>query len=214
MTQKEREERATQLFCCMGEISDVYLHQAMLWRQKGTAHAPGSHRRNYRLIAVAAVAVVVTLCMFRVAVLVNLLDIGQGANNTPSATELTLNACLQTALESEAFRPVRADSIDFFDGSSRLVVQDTESGQLYQSRALTYRETANVQKELNTAHAEPVPAGAAEDGYKVWILCGDGAVLTPCLNPAPGNIGVAALFDYESERVPTETFLRLLASMT
>lgn len=101
---------------------------------------------------------------------------------------------------------------DYFDGTVRLTVENRQTGELFVSRPLTATEQTALRREF-AASGTPVPTGTQTPDYLVWVLLGDGSVVTPCLNPSAGNVGAAVLFDYDPERLPSDIFTELLTGM-
>ena len=52
----------------------------------------------------------------------------------------------------------------------------------------------------------PVGESPQALSYRVWIVMGDGSVVTPHLKPSDGNVGSAELFDYNAELIPSQAF--------
>lgn len=205
-----RQEKAALLFDAMGGVSDVFLTEAAAWMSGGagkTAPAAKPRRRMGWVIGVAAALIAVTVLRFA---------FRPGYGNQPEGDQLnlTFSSCVQDALNGGTFSPISGEHVDYFEGGARFIVKDTATGRLYESRALTREEISAVEEELRHASADNLPSDGNAERYRLWILCGDGIVVTPCLAATPGNEGMATLFDYNSERVPGERFLRLLASMT
>lgn len=208
----QRAARAEQLLDCMDGISDCFLNQAMLWRERGAAQAAARSRKRRRTGWIAAaVAGVLVLTAVRIALLVPLLGIGKGDARPDAKPPLpaSLSESLSAAVENQTLVPVEREQLDYFEGRARLCVGDRETGQLYVSRPLTQSEQALLGKELDAGSAARAPRGESEP-YSVWILCGDGYVISPCLDTASGCIGAGTLFDYSDERVPTEAFRQLV----
>ncbi|MBE6632722.1 MAG: hypothetical protein E7620_00100 [Ruminococcaceae bacterium] len=214
---KRRDQhRADRLLDAIGGINDSFLDEALNYR---TARPPIRHTlRNW--IAVAAVAAILLFAV--TGPLSRILK-----TDTPNAptqeqpqegTKLptsapTLSALLEGCAESPSFAKSAADELNFFDGNVRLTVENRSSGELFVSRPLTAAEQSTLAREFR-ANGKQVAANASPEEYRVWVMLGDGSVVTPCLNPTVGNVGGAVLFDYESERVPTDLFLDLLSDLT
>ncbi len=203
-----KEEQAAQLFEAMNGIRDDYLNGAILWRQRPVSRQKSGRGRNMMIAAAITVAVILTV--FRVVI-----PIWNGLYRPPASDPtIALTACIRSAVAGDAFTVCTEADIDFCDGSTRIVVQDTQTGILYRSRALTDEEQHRIAEDLNTETTQRVSPDTEPDAYRIWILNGDGTVVSPCLSPSAGNIGVCELFDYESERVSTDTFRSVIQNLS
>lgn len=210
---RDQRARANRLLDAMGGIDDRFLNEAILYR---TARPPIRHSlRNF--MAVAAVAALLLVAV--TGPLSGLLDLDKSSDSIPpeQSTETTskpttLDGLLKGCTESLSFTAYAPDTDTFFDGGVRLTVEDRATGTLYVSRPLSTSEQNTLLREFQ-ASAQQVAPTESPVTYRVWVLLGDGRVVTPCLNPARGTVGYGTLFDYESERVPTELFLKLLTNL-
>ena len=209
LTQDQRRDRADLLLDCMDGISDASVEEARRWRESGgvkSMNADRARRRRTGWIAAAVVAGVLLLNAGRIGTLIRRLDRSAGEG-------VTLSASLEAALGTSAFAPADRDALDYFDGSVRLCIGDRGTGQVYVSRPLTESERLMLDAEMADTHADRVGRGEGET-MCVWILWGNGLVVSPCLDNTAGCVGAGALFDYADERVPTDTFRKLLQTLT
>ena len=209
---RDQRARANRLLDAMGGIDDRFLNEAIQYR---TARPPIRHSlRNF--MAVAAVAALLLVAV--TGPLSGLLDLNKSDSLAPEqGTEIsqkptTLDGLLKGCTESLSFTAYAPDADTFFDGGVRLTVEDRATGTLYVSRPLSTSEQNTLLREFQ-ASAQQVAPTESPVTYRVWVLLGDGRVVTPCLNPAQGTVGYGTLFDYESERVSTELFLKLLTNL-
>lgn len=205
----QQNHRAERLLDAIGEIDDCFLDEAV--RYRATRPAIRYPLRNFA--AVAAIAAILLIAVM--GPMSAVLDFLKGSespdtpSNVPTAVqEHLLAGCAQ----SPAFTLSAADEINFFDGTVRLTVEDRRTGEVYVSRPLTEAQQLTLSREF-TATGKQVAASEPPSEYRVWVLLGDGSVITPYLNPTAGNIGTAVLFDYEDERIPTEYFTNLIEEL-
>jgi hypothetical protein len=130
-----------------------------------------------------------------------------------SPSQELLDSLLQGCAESASFTPLSADELSLFDGTVRLIVQSPDSEALYVSRPLSAAEQANVSLEFEQAGRQIGESESSDTDWSVWISFGDGQILTPCLSPTPGNVGMGELFAYQSERLPSQAFFNLLNAL-
>ena len=217
--------KAEILLDAMSEIDDLYLTEALSRFPASTA----SPRKRFlssplmrTLPAVAALAAVLALVLTgpfnglfakKDAENADTSSKNETINVTDSTPFTALNSVLQSCTESPSFTPISADDVAFFDGNVRLTVKDSQTGALYVSRPLTSAEQAKLLDEFKRTGERVTDSEQVDEIYSVWITLGDGQVLTPCLPATAGNIGVGALFDYASERIPTQTFLDLVKTL-
>ena len=214
MNRKDRKARAERLSDAIGGIDDRYLDEAMHW-----AGSSLSVRRRPRahLLLPAAAALVLVLALAGTAVLTMQRKDDTPSNSAPGQSagshgQAALDSLLLSCTGSNAFTPVGVSGPDFFDGTVRLVVENRQTGERFVSRPLTDTEQRLLRAEFAVS-GTPVDAGEPEPDCLVWVLLGDGTVVSPCLNPSAGNVGAAVLFDYSPERLPSDIFTDLLTGM-
>ena len=88
--------------------------------------------------------------------------------------------------------------------------QYADSSAVYVSRALTANETQRLETGMkNSTNAQSTEQPAC----KIWILYGDGRVVSPYLHPSIGNTGESELFDYNIEIIPDADFSSCLSEI-
>ena len=210
--------QAHQLLTAMGEIDDRYLDEAL-----AISHQVQKRRLIIRapmmraVSGVAALAAVLSLAVFgatRGFLKSNDTHVQpEESINEIVPTLQSLNGLLQSCAESATFTPLSADELSLFDGTTRLIIQAPNSEALYVSRPLSAAEQARVSSEFEQTGKQIERSESADTDWSVWVSFGDGQILTPCLSPAPGNVGMGELFAYESERLPTQAFFNLLNTL-
>lgn len=221
MSGKDTKRKAEYLLDEIGGIDDFYLDESIRYRSGAARNRFGwTHGKSLRVLLVAA-SLVLVLAVGTAAMLTMFRRNNPGDashdyssnGGDKSVTELArLDSLLQACTQSEAFRSLNGEEPDYFDGTVRLTVENRETGERYVSRPLTDAEQSALRRDF-LSYGTPVPDDAEQPDYLVWVLLGDGSVVTPCLNPSEGNIGAAVLFDYDPERSPTQYFTDLLAGM-
>ena len=207
-----KQQKVDHLLDEIGQIDDEFLTEAMGWH----ASRAVPRRNPIRALLVAAtlslvlvLALSATFSMFNRGAKFDEADRANGMAGEPP----TLNSLLQNCTESGNFTQTSADDLNFFNGEVRLAVENVSTGELFVSRALTEYEQDRLERELKQ-EGELVPPDADTSGeFRVWVMFGDGSVLTPCLTPSAGNIGAAEFFDYDPEREPTQIFMNLLSGL-
>lgn len=217
--------KAEILLDAMSEIDDLYLTEAL---SQFPSAAP-SHRKRIltspmmrALPAVAALAAVLALVFTgpfnglftkKDAENADTPHKNENSTMTESTSVTALNSILQSCTESPSFTSISADDIAFFDGNVRLTVKDHQTGTLYVSRPLTRSEQTKLLNEFERVGKRVSDTEETDEAYSVWVTLGDGQVVTPCLPATAGNVGAGMLFDYASERIPTQTFFDLIKTL-
>lgn len=95
-------------------------------------------------------------------------------------------------------------------GKTYILWQHVDGGKLFMSRPLEKSEVESISKRLGIG--SPVGANSPTREFNIWILRGDGSVISPYLVGNSGNIG-NALFDYEAEIIPQDQLISLIAKI-
>jgi len=206
------------LLDAMNEIDDRYLNEALSFT------APAEKRRRLTLSApmiravsgVAALAAVLSLVILGASrgflKLDGKKDPAESVADVPPSPQ-ALNSLLQGCAESTSFTALSADELSLFDGTVRLLVKAPDSETLYVSRPLNAAEQAQITLEFEQTGESMIASETTDSDWAVWVALGNGQIISPCLSPTPGNVGMGALFDYESERLPTKAFFNLLNTL-
>lgn len=188
------------LFRAIGEIDDRLLHEAAVYRPQERSVLP----RVLLIAATLSLAMALSVGAFLVS-LRN--DEGNATPDAPNRNEEIetngLDAVLLNARERADYTTVEsAEALDYFSGNAYVVWQYEDSQTLCLSRALTDKEVNELTAQIDqgTEVGEVSPALSC----KVWILLGDGTVVSPYLKSSAGNTASGVLFDYNAELMPTE----------
>lgn len=142
-------------------------------------------------------------------------DIG-GNSNSPDKNfaSFELDALLleyKTA-PSESFTVLPSPiAINFFSNKVQVAWQYLDSSAVYISRALTEDEILRMEKNLDSSTNATNTINQPQ--CKIWILYGDGRVVSPYLHPSIGNTGAGELFDYHIEVIPNAEFSSCLSEI-
>lgn len=202
---KTKQEKAAYLFDEIGGVDDRFIAEAGRFMNFSAPAKPRTGR-TYRGLALIAACLLI-FCMVDGMVLFFRLGNGFGIGadekeEEPIAESLTVEGVL---LESTGYQNLSsAGELDFYDGDARLVWQKAGEESVSVSRALTQAEINRLFDliSLGTDVGESSP----EPEVRLWILLGDGRVVTPFLKPSAGTVGNAELFDYNAERELPEQF--------
>ena len=95
-------------------------------------------------------------------------------------------------------------------GETYILWRHVDGGKLFMSRALDNDEVEAINKRLGIGRAVGADSPMLE--FNVWILRGDGSVISPYLIGSGGNIG-STLFDYEAEIIPQEELIEIIGEI-
>lgn len=219
MKKSVQSRKADYLLDELGYIDDAFLAEAINWSKR--AHAAPRKRSVRVLLAAASLVLVLAV---GAAGLVTMLRrsahpepdggaAGTFGGDMDAQMQLDgLDQLLRECVAGDSFTRCNGDHLNFFDGNVRLVIEERATEALFVSRPLSSSEQSAISKDFRTSGVL-LPEEADESAYRVWITLGNGNVVTPCLSPSDGNIGAAILFDYSSERIPTQDFTDLLSGM-
>lgn len=219
MKKSVQSRKADYLLDELGYIDDVFLAETINWDK--SAHAAPRKRSVRVLLAAASLVLVLAV---GAAGLVTMLrrfanpepNVGDGwspGRDGDAQMQLEeLDQLLRECVSGASFTRCTDDNLNFFDGTVRLVIEDRATEALFVSRPLNSSEQSAVSED-SRASGVLLSEDGAESAYRIWVTLGDGSVVSPCLTSSAGNIGAAVLFDYSSERIPTQDFTDLLSGM-
>ena len=203
------------LFREIGNIDDRIIAEAMQYRAKSALP------RRLLMIAATLVLSVTVLFSALIAALIftgkpnHREDVPPQSNapaDNPSDAIPTLDAVLSELRGTNRYTELTDETeLNFFSGSAQVVWQYADSETLCVSRALEASELTVLTKHIGTGTA--VEATTQTATCRVWLLLGDGTVVTPHLKASTGNVGAAELFDYNVELIPSSSFTSLLSGI-
>ncbi len=222
---EEKLKKAELLLAELGEIDDGLLCEAAGYRKK--------HTLNVRAVAMAAsFAIIVALVSGSALVkhFVNMLEAPgaqgpsidapfddeqdsplQGDTNNGQGSHYSLDLVLTTLVDKESFAFVTdPDELPYLDENAYIVWRYEDGGRYYISKPLKNAEFDTIKEALGKGEyvGSSSPATAAE----VWVLLGDGRVISPYLELSSGNIS-SKIFKYEVEIVPDEDLIKKIQSV-
>ena len=206
---KNKMKKAAFLLDEIGNVSDVYLQEALTYQKTNFFAQPW----------VAAVACILAVVLIGGGVLISpLINIFDGAGKEDIPKQEATNEPLPSTLDSflvanrEALNCTAVEKTDItYFGSTYLVLQYEGDKTLWRSRNLTAVE---VDRILNmVGKGDSVGATSPDLLCRVWLVCEDGTVLSPYLKNTDGNRGHAVLFDYEAEILPSDSLISCISDI-
>ena len=189
----------------IGNVGDVYLQEALSYKKE---------RFNARpwVAAVACILAVVLVGggLINSPLMDNIFGVFDKAEAPNEEAPATLDSFLSENRGALTCTAVSEDELNYF-GSTYLVLQYEGDETLYRSRDLTSRE---VDKMLDLM-GQGASVGEASPTLlcRVWLVCEDGTVLSPYLKNTDGNKGLAVLFDYEAEILPSSSLISCISDI-
>lgn len=206
---RSREEKAYKLFCAIGDIDAHLAAQALEYKPQ--------RRTKPKFAAMLAACLCIAL-MF-VAVNSIILKMSEDSNGSgdlagndgaSSDTVPTLDSILQS--NSEHYEMLFADDIDLFSGKVQLIWQNNaEDG--YRVMYLNQNDAKKIKNLIVSNDGERLDGNASDPEFRVWIAYGDGTVVSPHLNYSAGNIGYGEIFEYDPEKIPSQSFTDCVKSI-
>ena len=221
---QDRLQKSEYLFREIGNIHDRWVTEALSYQPK--------HARVPRVMLIAA-CIVLSTTLLAATLLIGLhqsapdkennagisqgFDDNTGGNSTDADTSVATFAldtllleCKATPSESVTVLPAPV-AINFFSSKVQVAWQYEDSSAVYLSRALTADELLRLEKNLE--RSTKASDSLEQPACKVWILYGDGRVVSPYLHPSIGNTGEGELFDYNIEVIPHADFSSCLSEI-
>ena len=207
----EKKRKAELLFDAIGRLDDRLLQDALTWRPRN------------RLAITRALLIAATLSL-SAAVMISGVLLALRRDNEPNAdfppdngteetnpTVIPLDTALLAVRDHASYATVSTDKISFYDGKARIVWQYADSDTLCVSRELTRQELEVLREELGKG--DRVGTDSPALSCTVWVICGDGEVLSPYLEASAGNVGQGELFNYEAELIPSDTLTSCISGI-
>ncbi|MBQ9805516.1 MAG: hypothetical protein IJW49_03295 [Clostridia bacterium] len=206
----DRMQKSEYLFREIGNIHDRWVVEALTYQRK---------RSPVPRVLMIAASVALSASLLVATLLVGMKQLlplgdhtntigGDQSNDAISLDDLLLECKTDqranyTVLSSPA-------QLDYFSSDVRVAWQYADSSAVYVSRSLTETETQRLENSIkNSTNA----TSAEQPACKIWILYGDGRVISPYLHPSIGNTGESELFDYNIEIIPDADFSSCLSEI-
>lgn len=223
-----KRKKAEYLLSEIGEIDDKFLLEAE------------NYRPQKRLLRHRAFIAVACLCCFVVIVMSAILRNGIISNNSKgesieipnSEANNSINKGDEASSEESLFSDVEQtksgfdlllalqsngrygydsfESIKREQGKTYILWQGVEGGRIFMSRAFSKDEDEYINEKLGAGDSVGESSPSLE--FYVWILRGDGSIVSPYLKDNKGNIA-NALFEYEAEIMPQEDLIEFIAKI-
>lgn len=198
-------KKAALLLDEIGNVSDVYLQEALTYRKTRSVARPW-------IAAVACILAVVLVGggLLNSPLMENIFG-GLNKTNSPETQEpATLDSFLAANRGTLNCTALQENEVDYF-GSTYLILQYEGDETLYRSRNLTASE---VDRILDLVGKGPsVGENSPALLCRVWLVCEDGTVLSPYLKNTEGNKGHAVLFDYQAEILPSSSLISCISDI-
>lgn len=196
----DRNKRAHRLMSALGGISDVYLDEAQCYKP----------RRKIR--ASVLIAACLTLSVLIVVGAVGAMNIAfkDKSDNARPSDVRGLDGILCEAVSSGSMQRVSSQDLPIKDGEAYIVVQLNWQDDYYISDSLTFSQSKKISS--NMGGGEDVGDTSPTLECSLWVILGDGTVISPYLKLTEGNVGVD-IFDYSAEIYPTEGFNAIVSEI-
>ncbi len=207
----EKLKKADALLDAVGEIDDVYLAEALTYRKKRSVSA--------RLAFVAAAIAMTATVIFSVSIGLRLVSDSDILPSVPDNENTADGGVKSNSLESlmlslpskDSFKHVENEAdLPYTGGKAYVVWQYRGESRYYLSDAMSYSELSAVKSQIGGGKEVGTDSPTLE--CKVWILLGDGRVVTPYLKGNKGNIS-NRVFDYEAEITPEESLIDRISAI-
>lgn len=197
--------KAEYLFDEIGLIDDSLVAAAM---QESHSKQRTLSLRRVTVAAVAAAMVFTASVGLTLSALIKKSDNNDGAPTHDGMVDsITLAHALARAESGGAQSFTEAQSIDLFDGKTKIIWENAE--RYYVLDVASGSDRQSLSKALDATYSASQNIGS-DDGVRVWISYGDGSVVSPYLRKSAGNVGYGELFDYSPEIVPSDDLARLV----
>ena len=210
-------KKAEYLLDEIGEIDDDMLSEAISYRPA---------RRAPRFMLIAACIALSVVFVLSSAVMLQRVSSGLNSifdnaqNNAPNnapgdeppadeGAPLTLDAVMSDVKGGDFTKLSAESEIPYRDGNAYIVWQYAGESEYYVS-SLTSAQLTELQKKLG--YGEEVGQTSPELECMVWIVTGDGHVVSPYLKNTSGNVG-SYVFDYCAEIYPTTDFISYISAI-
>ncbi len=217
----EKRRKAEILLDAVGEVDDALLSEALNYRKKSTY--------STRVVAMAA-SFALVFCLIAGALIIGRLDL---LKNDLTGESMGDNVANDDKLDNSAGDGSNASVgldgvfISLADRERYNYVTDPDTLPYYGGRAYIVWQYAGIEKyyisePLRDAELETIKTALGQGSYagesspqinvKVWILLGNGRVISPYLIASNGNIS-NEIFDYEVEIIPNDHLTQKLESI-
>ena len=199
-----KKDKAELLFSGMGEIDDQLLHEAINYKRS---------RRSAYNFGMLAACLVLILAIAVIFPMINRVGNASGDENYDGEAEMIPEYISLDALFVDSYGGgyKMLDSFESISyvGKASLVWQYSDSGEIY-SKPLSDSELAKLTEKMG--RGEQVGERSPKLECMVWILDGNGNVISPYLKDGAGNVG-CEVFDYDVEIIPDDSFVECVSDI-
>lgn len=197
---RDRTDRAHMLMSELDGISDIYLDEALSYKPRRRSHFP---------VLIAACITLSLLMILGVFGAMNVIFTDK-SNNDAAPVRVGLDSVLCEAVESGSLRRTDSNELPLGDGRAYLVVQLKGQDEYYISEGLTPLQKNSLR--LYIGCGSDVGSVSPEFECDIWVILGDGQVMSPYLKRTKGNCGVD-MFEYSAEIYPTDEFTAIVSEI-
>ena len=201
----DKKRKAEALLDAIGEIEDSYLAEAVAYRKR--------RKTLSRLLIIAATLVLSMAILLSTVIGASIVGIFLIENAPPQNGEDQeeeymgdkLSFLMAGLSDSNKFTFCESEKdIPYANGSAYVVWQYEGEDGYYLSDELSGSEVDKLKSHIG--RGKQVGEGSPTLKCKVWLLLGDGRVISPYLKASAGNIS-NAVFDYEAEITPDDALV-------
>ena len=220
MTEREKIFLSERLFDEIGLIDDRFIYEASTpYRRKRKFGAMG------RVLVIAA-ALSLTLCIIAGTLLTGTLfligdlaskDAEDGDSMAPPSEEIQDSndafASLSSRLEAipvGTYSTAAKDDVELFDSKPKVVWEVSGEDECCVLEISDSQANALIKEMRSGGEKTSGSSNSNRESVRIWIVLGNGQVVTPHLELTAGNVGYGELFDYVQEYEPSENFSDLL----
>ena len=205
---KKNDERVFLLYDAISELDPRLVSDALSYRRSGVRK-----RRTFVTLVAALLAFSVMLSL-AVGLMRGDKNKSDGMVNpgddAPSFD--SENGKPETSLEKVLAKSTRHKSTD----ASKLDVLDSGSALVWQYSGESKYCVLGISSSMRDTLLSLIPEDSENKidpstdkvSVRVWIICGDGSVVSPYLRSSDGNVAYGSLFDYNPEIEPDEKFVK------
>ena len=199
-----KNDKTELLFSRIGEIDDQLLNEAITYKR--------SRRKIYNFGMLAACLTLI-LAVAVIFPMLNRIGGVSGDKNSDAVIDpmnkyVSLDAVFVDSYGGSYKKLDSFESLSYV-GKASLVWQYSDSGEIY-SRSLSASELEKLTEKMG--RGEQVGERSPKLECIVWVLDGEGNVISPYLKDGAGNVG-CEVFDYEVEIIPDDSFVECVSDI-